>query len=128
MIENPSEFRRVMDAGGTALAGVVAPFHGSADVDVTEVGALPLGTAASDDPQQPGVLVVQDNAGDARSPRSLVMRVGSAANRRNETPFDGGYTALRVRYVSQDSILGSWASGTVTEAAAGFFCAVAATR
>ncbi len=61
---------------------------------------------------------------DDTTARSLVMRLGSEINRRNAVPFDGGYTVLRVRLVGPDSFLGSWASGTVTEVAAGFFCAV----
>jgi hypothetical protein len=98
------------------------PLYGTADIDVTEVGALPLGSTTSDDPLQPGVLVVQDS--HSMIVRSLVMRLGSDVNRRGAVPFDGGYTVLRVRHASPDSILGSWASGTVTEVAAGFFCAV----
>ena len=105
------------------MLGVVVPFYGAADIDVTEVGALPLGTTTSNDPLQPGVLVIQ-NSPDDTTARSLVMRLGSEINRRNAVPFDGGYTVLRVRLVRPDSFLGSWASGTVTEVAAGFFCAV----
>ena len=71
----------------------------------------------------PGVLVIQNNPDDATA-RSLIMRLGSEVNSRNAVPFDGGYTVLRVRLVSPDPMLGSWASGTVTEVAAGFFCAV----
>ena len=102
---------------------LVGPFYGAADIDVTEVGALPLGTTNSDDPLQPGVLVIQ-NSPDDTTARSLIMRLGSETNSRNAVPFDGGYTVLRVRLVRPDSMLGSWASGTVTEVAAGFFCAV----
>ncbi len=121
--QNPDQLRRLVGAGGNPMPGVVVPFYGTADIDVTEVGALPLGTATSDDPLQPGVLVIQYSRDDTTA-RSLVMRLGSETNRRNAVPFDGGYTVLRVRLVGPDSILGSWASGTVTEVAAGFFCAV----
>ena len=123
LFENPDRLRRLIGAGGNPMLGVVVPFYGTADIDVTEVGALPLGTTTSDDPLQPGVLVIQ-NSPDDTTVRSLVMRLGSETNRRNAVPFDGGYTVLRVRLVGPDSILGSWASGTVTEVAAGFFCAV----
>ena len=105
------------------MLGGGVPFYGAADIDVPEVGALPLGTTTSNDPLQPGVLVIQ-NSPDDTTARSLVMRLGSEINRRNAVPFDGGYTVLRVRLVGPDSFLGSWASGTVTEVAAGFFCAV----
>lgn len=123
LFENPTQLRHLIDAGGNPMLGVVVPFYGAADIDVTEVGALPLGTATSNDPLQPGILVIQ-NSPDDTTARSLVMRLGSETNRRNAVPFDGGYTVLRVRLVGPGSILGSWASGTVTEVAAGFFCAV----
>ena len=123
LFENPDRLRHLIDASGNPMLGVVVPFYGAADIDVTEVGALPLGTTTSNDPLQPGVLVIQ-NSPDDTTVRSLVMRLGSETNRRNAVPFDGGYTVLRVRLVGPDSFLGSWASGTVTEVAAGFFCAV----
>ena len=124
LFDNPDRLRRLAGAGGNPMPGVTVPFYGTADIDVTEVGALPLGTTTSDDPLQPGVLVVQDTPDDPTIVRSLVMRFGSDVNRRGAVPFDGGYTVLHVRRVSPDSILGSWASGIVTEVAAGFFCAV----
>jgi hypothetical protein len=124
LFANPARLRRLAGPGGNPMPGVTVPFYGTADIDVTEVGALPLGTTTSDDPLQPGVLVVQDSPADPTIVRSLVMRLGSDVNRRGAVPFDGGYTVLRVRHASPDSILGSWASGTVTEVAAGFFCAV----
>ncbi len=123
LFQNPDRLRSLIGASGDPMLGVVVPFYGAADIDVTEVGALPLGTTTSDDPLQPGVLVIQ-NSPDDTTARSLVMRLGSETNRRGAVPFDGGYTVLRVRLVGPDSILGSWASGTVTEVAAGFFCAV----
>ncbi len=123
LFENSDRLRRLIGAGGNPMLGVVVPFYGTADIDVTEVGALPLGTTTSDDPLQPGVLVIQ-NSPDDTTVGSLVMRLGSEINSRNAVPFDGGYTVLRVRLVRRDSMLGSWASGMVTEVAAGFFCAV----
>ena len=123
LFENPDRLRHLIDASGNPMLGVVVPFYGAADIDVTEVGALPLGTTDSNDPLQPGLLVIQ-NSPDDTTARSLVMRLGSEINRRNAVPFDGGYTVLRVRLVRPDSFLGSWASGTVTEVAACFFCAV----
>ena len=122
LFENPDRLRRLIGASGNPMLGVVVPFYGTADIDVAEVGALPLGTTNSDDPLQPGVLVIQNSPDDTT--RSLIMRLGSETNRRNAVPFDGGYTVLRVRHVGLDFILGSWASGTATEVAAGFFCAV----
>ncbi len=123
LFENADRLRSLIGTGGNPMLGVVVPFYGAADIDVTEVGALPLGTTNSDDPLQPGVLVIQSSPDDTTA-RSLIMRLGSETNRRNAVPFDGGYTVLRVRLVRPDSMLGSWASGTVTEVAAGFFCAV----
>ncbi len=124
LFDNPDPLRRLAGIGGNPVPGVTVPFYGTADIDVTEVGALPMGSTTSDDPLQPGVLVVQDSSDDLTTARSLILRLGTDVNRRGATPFDGGYTVLRVRHVSPDSILGSWASGTATEVAAGFFCAV----
>ncbi len=123
LFQNPDRLRRLIGPGGNPMLGVVVPFYGAADIDVAEVGALPLGTTNSDDPLQPGVLVIQSSPDDTTA-RSLIMRLGSETNSRNAVPFDGGYTVLRVRLVWPDSMRGSWASGTVTEVAAGFFCAV----
>jgi hypothetical protein len=128
LFDNPDRLRPLTGIGGRPMPGVTVPFYGTADIDVTVVGALPLGTTISDDPLQPGVLVVQDSSDDPTTARSLVMRLGTDVNRRGAVPFDGGYTVLRVRHVSPDSILGTWASGTVTEVAAGFFCAVRPTQ
>ena len=90
LFDNPDPLRRLAGIGGNPVPGVTVPFYGTADIDVTEVGALPLGSTTSDDPLQPGVLVVQDNSDDLTTARSLVLRLGTDVNRRGATPFDGG--------------------------------------
>ena len=120
---NIDDMSKMAETAETFRSNVVVPYYGMSDIDVSAVGALPLGHAASDDPVQPGALMVQANtpAGDARS---LVVRLGTDGNMRNVMRFDGGYTVLRVRYVSADTLLGEWASGTMTETASGYFCAI----
>ena len=119
---NRDTLRTMQDPAGGVIPHVVVPYYGTSTIDVTGVGALPLGGADSADPIQPGLLMIQTIASDG-SAESLILRVGSDANLREAVRFDGGYTVLRVRYVSPDTVLGDWASGVRTETAAGYFCA-----
>ena len=93
---------------------------GTADVALDSVGALVVGDAASTDPTRPGVIVFGSAPGDA--PR-ILMRLGSEANRRDQQPFDSGYTVLDVRAVNTDGFAGPWRSGVVETEAEGYFCA-----
>jgi hypothetical protein len=90
--------------------------YGGVDVDLDRVGAVRPGDPGAEDPMRPGVLVIERKG-------TIVLRLGSEANRRDRARFDGGYTALRVRELDGDRFRGTWASGVRTERSAGYFCA-----
>ncbi len=69
----------------------------------------------------PGVIVIERVVG---GPKSILLRLGAEANRRDVQRFDGGYTVLDVRTLSDDSFAGLWRSGVTRNQAEGFFCAV----
>lgn len=100
------------------------PLYGWTDLAIEHVGAVRMGDLSSTDSTKPGVAVLEQ-----RSPVSLAitLRMGSEANRRGVTRFDGGYTALTVRAVSDGGFRGSWSSsvrsGLVVHEASGYFCA-----
>ncbi len=100
-----------------------APLFGWTDVDLAEVGAQKMGNLASEDPMAPGVLVLQQPR-QVGAP-SVMIRLGSIANQRDRTAFDGGYTALTVVWAeSSGGFGGTWASGVRRVESAGYFCAV----
>jgi len=90
--------------------------YGSTDVDLDSIGAVRPGDPEVEDLMRPGVLVIERKG-------TVVLRLGSEANRRDVVRFDGGYTALRVRELNGDRFQGSWASGIQTQRSAGYFCA-----
>jgi hypothetical protein len=111
--------------GGTIDSAVVHPLYGATEVDLSAVDAVRVGSTTSEDPMQPGVLVIERHAREGQPPSSeIVLRFGSDANRRDRQRVDGGYTALRVRKVSPEGFAGTWGSGIVGEQSAGYFCAV----
>jgi hypothetical protein len=99
-----------------------APPHimGSTDIDVGAVDAYRVGDPASDDPDAPGVLVIES---DGSGGRSILLRLGSDANRRDVVAFDGAYTVLTVRHMDSGGFAGSWRSATWDTRAEGYFCA-----
>ncbi|HEU4680533.1 MAG TPA: hypothetical protein VFS51_02225, partial [Gemmatimonadales bacterium] len=90
--------------------------YGSVDVDLDGVGAVRPGDPGAEDPMRPGVLVIERKG-------TVVLRLGSEANRRDVARFDGGYTALRVREITEIRFRGTWASGVHAQRSAGYFCA-----
>jgi hypothetical protein len=90
--------------------------YGSADIDLDRIGAVRPGDPTSEDPMRPGVVVIERKG-------TVVLRLGSEANRRDVARFDGGYTALRVRELAGDRFRGTWASGVRAQRSAGYFCA-----
>ncbi len=105
--------------GGAQDTTHTLPLYGSTSVDWSAVGANPPGEATSVEPTSPGVLVI-------RGPDQLMLRVGSEANRRGVTRFDGAYTVLRVQQVTDSTFAGTWESGVVGNEAGGHFCAARA--
>jgi hypothetical protein len=103
---------------------VVYAAFGTTDVDLPAVGAVKVGSTTSRDPTRPGVVVLERRTTTEAGPATqITLRLGSEANRREVTRFDGGYTALYVREISGDRFAGEWASGVGRTQTRGHFCA-----
>ncbi len=101
---------------------------GSSTLAAAEVGAVAMGSAASESPTMPGVGVYVA-PGPAGRAGSVVMRVGDRSNARGMQAFDAGYFAFHVQRVSAEGFQGVWMSGDGREEVArGHFCAVKQTR
>lgn len=118
--EQGTGLRRFVGSGGGAIPRVVAPLFGSADVRVEAVGALRVGDLSSVDPAAPGVLVIESETDQGPS---ILLRLGSDANRRGMVGFDGGFTVLEVREIGDDRFSGVWTSGARGPETRGHFCA-----
>ena len=93
---------RKQPEGLESLGSASAPLYGFTDVDIKAVGAYRVGSLASEDPQAPGVLVLEGNyAGE----RSILLRLGSIANQRDLRRYDGAYTVLEVQVKSPPVVL-----------------------
>jgi hypothetical protein len=102
------------------------PFRltGTADIVLEQVGAVRLGDLMSRDTVAPGVAVLERRVGAAGGEvPEITLRLGSLANQRNITRFDGAYTALRVTWMDMVGFGGSWASGVAGPESEGYFCA-----
>ena len=104
-----------------SLFNVSTPLYGFSDIDLRSVGAYRVGDLESQDPQAPGVLVLES---DRNCDRVITVRFGSEANRRDVVRYDGAYMVLRVHWIEQDGFGGSWRSGFRMSRASGYFCAV----
>jgi hypothetical protein len=113
-------FRQFEGSAGGSIPGVTSPLFGSTDVNVEAVGAVRVGSLSSQDPTSPGVLVIESETGTSPS---ILLRLGSDANRRDLVRFDGGYAVLRVVEITAESFSGTWSSGTRGQDSEGFFCA-----
>lgn len=120
----PDGMRELLDpsAGGAPRENVSVPLFGTASLDVAAVGGVIAGDLASEDPQRPGVLMVEERGGAGEAPR-LYIRLGSEGNDRSRQRFDGAYFALVVTAVDADAMYGSWTSGVEAMQASGHFCA-----
>jgi hypothetical protein len=109
---------------GSPMGGARMPMYGSTDIDLVPIHAVEVGDLDTDDPASPGVLVIQRPVElDGGSSTEITVRLGSEANRRGATRFDGGYTALFVRQASATGFAGTWASGVTGQMSNGHFCA-----
>ena len=117
--EQGAGLRRFAGSDG-AIPRVGAPLFGSTDVRVEAVGALRVGDLSSMDPAAPGVLVIESETDQGPS---ILVRFGSAANRRDMVDFDGGFTVLEVREIGSDRFSGVWTSGVRAPETRGHFCA-----
>jgi hypothetical protein len=112
--------RQFEGSAGGSIPGVSSPLFGSTDVNVEDVGAVRVGSLSSQDPASPGVLVIESETG---TNPSILLRLGSDANRRDLVRFDGGYAALTVVEIRAESFSGTWSSGARGPDSEGFFCA-----
>lgn len=125
LVPHDSAARVLPGGGGQPDPTVSMPLYGSADVNVEAVHALRLGDLMSVDPMSPGVVVFEHHGTLGDEPvTGITLRLGSLANRRGVTLFDGGYTVLRANWVEEGGFGGSWASGTMSPQSEGYFCAV----
>ena len=109
---------------GSADDGTRMLLYGSTNIDLPGILAVEVGALDSDDPLAPGVLVIERPVElDGGSSKEITIRLGSEANRRGVTRFDGGYTALFVRQASTGGFAGNWASGVTGQLSSGHFCA-----
>ena len=114
---------------GSADGGTRMPLYGTTDIDLSGILAVEVGALDSDDPVAPGVLVLgRPVERDGGTSTEITIRLGSDANRRGLTRFDGGYTALFVRQASIGGFAGNWASGVTGQLSSGHFCASLAQR
>jgi hypothetical protein len=122
LLAQVESLRQFAGSTGGSIPGVTSPLFGSTDVNVEGVGAVRMGSLLSKDPESPGVLVIESETG--ASP-SILMRLGSDANRRDLVRFDGGYAVLTVVEITEESFSGTWSSGAGGPDSEGFFCATA---
>ena len=96
--------------------------YGFTDIDLVSVGAHRVGDPGSEDPLEPGVLVLER---EEYGRRVITLRLGSLANRRDLVRYDGAYTVLRVEEISKGGFAGSWRSGGGLDLSVttGYFCA-----
>ncbi len=121
LLTQAEPFRQFSGSTGGSVPGVTSPLFGSTDLNVEAVGAVRIGDLSSTDPASPGVLVIESQTGTGPS---ILLRLGSEANRRELVRFDGGYTVLTVVEITEAAFGGTWSSGTLGPEASGFFCAV----
>jgi hypothetical protein len=122
-----SEMQRIVGFDGEPIPDASAPLYGSTDLDLEALGALRMGGLDSSDPAAPGVGVYETRAADRSRPASIVLRLGSEANRREGAALDGGTSVLRVTRIAVDGFAGTWRSRVNAQTvAAGWFCATPA--
>ena len=120
LLTQVESFRQFEGSAGGSIPGVTSPLFGSTDVNVEAVGAVRVGSLSSQDPASPGVLVIESETGTSPS---ILLRLGSDANRRDVVRFDGGYAVLTVVEITAESFSGTWSSGARGPGSEGFFCA-----
>ena len=103
-----------------SLGNSATPLYGFTDVNLRTVGAYEVGDPDSEDPQAPGVLILES---DSDGVRRILLRLGADANRRDDMLFDGAYTVLEVHEIAADGFAGTWRSGLRLSRIEGYFCA-----
>ncbi len=99
-------------------------FYGATDIVVGEVGALADGSRRSMDPEEAGVLAIEQRSEAPAGGWKVTVRLGSRSNRLYKPPIEGPYMALTVTELCEDSFSGTWSSGRLAEEAGGTFSAL----
>lgn len=81
-------------------------FVGHMDVDLESIGAVLLGPVDSDDPDAPGVVVVEPTNDE----EPMRLSLGSGRNRRDLRVLDGRDTRVKLTRVSHRAFEGTWRS------------------
>ncbi|UCG87268.1 MAG: hypothetical protein JSW71_01610 [Gemmatimonadota bacterium] len=123
LVPHDAEARYIRRPDGSPEPGLELPLYGTVDIVLDRVGAVKMGDLGSMDPMRPGVVVLEQRAPQGDSAPEITLRLGSLANQRDVTRFDGGYTALRVTWVADGRFGGIWESGVMGPEAGGHFCA-----
>jgi hypothetical protein len=122
LVAHDSSMRRLTLPGRNSDTTNTVPVYGKAEIDLSAVGAKHAGDLASLDPTRPGVSVFESSSPSASGSR-IILRLGSEANRRDVLRFEGAYTVLRVKQISEGGFAGSWESGAPLPEGGGYFCA-----
>ena len=104
LMAHDSARQHIVLPDGTTSTTYAFPLYGTGEIDLAPVGATAPGEIGSDDPAAPGVLVIESSGG-------VLLRLGSEANRTGVRRFDGAYTALQVRQITDKGFAGTWRSG-----------------
>lgn len=99
------------------------PLSGTTDLDPATLGAVRTGSLVAEDPEAPGVLVIERRPARPDAATEIMLRLGAEANRRGVIRYDGGYFALNVRSITPEGFAGTWSSGGAGSSAEGYFCA-----
>lgn len=113
LAEQPDGMRTMRDAA--------TPLGGPVEIDLGAVGAQEVRTLDSTDPAAPGALVLESDGSEGRT---ILVRLGSEANRRDVQAFDGAYAVLSVRSIEDGGFSGAWWSGVRDVRNEGYFCAM----
>lgn len=118
------DMQTLVGISGEPIPNASAPLYGSIDLDPETLGAFPTDGLDSTDPDAPGVGVYETRAADDSGSPSIILRLGSEANRRGSTAIDPASTALRVVQITDAGFSGTWQSTSNAQTrAAGYFCA-----
>lgn len=121
LADQAAELTTLIGPGGEVAENTHIPLYGWIDIDMSGVGAIVPGDPLSQDPEAPGVALLESRMGE-QAP-TILLRLGSEANRRGLVRFDGAFTVLRVTEIGPDGFRGRWNSGVQTDRAEGVFCA-----
>lgn len=124
LVQHDLPMQTLTGMNGEPIPNASAPLFGFTDLELDVLGAIPAAGLDSEDPEAPGVGLYETRPADATAQPSIILRLGSAANRRSGTAMDGASTALRVLKIEASEFRGTWRSSMNAQTrASGYFCA-----